>query len=202
MDCRVDPPAGSSLTPIGPCSPQFGDAENCTFSLVAKGGLLFLLASVLLAGSPLQLERWLLAQDAPRSQDAHRLVLMDVSNPEESERHHSRAMHLIATGNEPAAELEFRKAWELSPTVDKYSHDLTSFYINSRQYEKALDIIKDHVARRGATALGWQLQGELLFAQKQYQLAHESLLRSLELSNENYRAHQLIGLIHIVGRRT
>jgi tetratricopeptide (TPR) repeat protein len=58
------------------------------------------------------------------------------------------------------------------------------------------------VARRGATALGWQLQGELLFAQKQYQLAHESLLRSLELSNENYRAHQLIGLIHIVGRRT
>jgi tetratricopeptide (TPR) repeat protein len=57
------------------------------------------------------------------------------------------------------------------------------------------------VARRGASALGWQLQGELLFAQKQYQLAHESLLRSSELSNENYRAHQLIGLIHIVGRR-
>src|SRR5262245_33481084 len=127
----------------------------------------FLLAfgSIILPGlsSVPEVGHLLLAQNTLPSSSTPKLAFVDVLTPEDSEWHHAQALQLVAAGNEAAAELHFRKAWERSPTVDKYVQDLTSSYINSGQYDKALEVIKDNVARFGATGLNWQLQGEWLF---------------------------------------
>ena len=169
--------------------------------VVPEAFLLVFVISILSELSSPPEGHFLLAQKTLSSPPGPKLALEDVLNPEDSEWHHAQALQLVAAGNEAAAQLHFRKAWERSPTVEKYVQDLTYSYINSGQYDNALEVIKDYVGRRGATALSWHLQGEWLFAQKLYQPAFESLRRSLEISNANYRAHQIIGLIYIVGRR-
>lgn len=171
-------------------------------SLLAPEAFLLVLISTIFSELSSPPEGYLiLAQKALPSPPGPKLALEDVLNPEDSEWHHAQALQLVAAGNEVGAQLHFRKAWEGSPTVDKYVQDLTYSYINSGQYDKGLEVIKDYVRRLGGTALSWHLQGEWLFAQKRYQPAFESLRRSLEISNANYRAHEIIGLIYIIGRR-
>lgn len=119
-----------------------------------------------------------------------------------AEEHYQRALRLVARGEESKARVEFRAAWEQTPGEDKYVYGLTMFYIHHQEFDQVAAVLKDHVARRGQTSLGYTLQGELFFKQKQYALAYESLGRALELSgNQGYRAHELIGLIYIEHRR-
>jgi len=125
----------------------------------------------------------------------------DSRSPQNPGALHDRGLSLIGSENETLAEVELRRAWELNPTAEQYVRNLTSFYINSRRYDKAQEIIKDYTLRQGENRLGWLLQGEVLFAQKEFAKAYEALRRSLEFSSNNYRAHQLMGLIYFLARR-
>jgi tetratricopeptide (TPR) repeat protein len=115
-----------------------------------------------------------------------------------AEQHYGRAVELATSGAAAPPEKEFRSAWERNPENFKYVQGLTAFYIHDHQYEKAIDVLRDHTTRHGATALGWTLQGELLFEQKNYPAAYECLRKALEVSQNNSRAHELIGLIFVV----
>ncbi|MEO8659228.1 MAG: tetratricopeptide repeat protein [Bryobacteraceae bacterium] len=130
------------------------------------------------------------------------LLLSSISAPtEKTEQFHERALQLAASGDLPGAGVWFRKAWEERPSEPSYVHDLVVHYIHNHDYSKALEVIGDYVKRLGPTALAWTLQGELLFEQKQYDPAYQSLESALEISNANYRAHELKGLILSVHRR-
>jgi tetratricopeptide (TPR) repeat protein len=119
-----------------------------------------------------------------------------------AEEHYQRALKLAAQGEESRAEAEFRAAWVQNPDEDKYVHGLTVFYIHNQKFDQAIAVLKDHVSRHGPTVLGYTLQGEMLFVQKRYAPAYESLRRALELSkNQDPRAHQLIGLIYMAHSR-
>ena len=95
------------------------------------------------------------------------------------------------------AEKEFRAARLLKPMEDRYVRGLAVFYIQRARYEEAIEVIADHVKVCGATALGLELQGELLFHQKNYDVAFEMVRRSLDLFNNNARMHQLLALIYV-----
>jgi len=118
-----------------------------------------------------------------------------------AEQSHARALELAASGDDAAAGEWFRKAWEEDPTDTRYIHDLAVYDIHHHKYSDALAVIRDCVKRLGPTDLGWTLQGELLFEEKEYDAAYQSLRSALDLSNVNYRAHELIGLIFSLNRR-
>jgi tetratricopeptide (TPR) repeat protein len=119
----------------------------------------------------------------------------------EAERSYVRALEFVAAGDAVRAEAAFHKAWETDPTDARYVRDLTIHYIHGHEYSQATQVIRDYVHRLGPTALAWTLQGELLFEQKQYDPAFQSLRSALDLSSENYRAHELVGLIFAANRR-
>ena len=127
------------------------------------------------------------------------LQLLDLSglNIQEAEEHYARALRLQAGGDVVGAEKEFRAAWLLKPMEDRYVRGLAVFYIQRARYEEAIEVIADHVKVCGATALGLELQGELLFHQKNYDVAFEMVRRSLDLFNNNARMHQLLALIYV-----
>ncbi len=58
----------------------------------------------------------------------------------------------------------------------------------------------EHTSRRSVWAcpLGWTLQGELLFEEHDYDRSFESLHNALAISNDNWRGHEIIGLIFTV----
>lgn len=127
-----------------------------------------------------------------------------VTQPVDSvaESHYATALKLVLAHKTEAAEPEFEAAWDREPDEKRYIHGVTAFYVYEHQFGKALSIIKAYVGRCGSSDLAYALQGELLFEQKEYKLSYLSLRRALELSNnENYRAHQLIGLIYLLHRR-
>jgi len=138
---------------------------------------------------------------APEAQPEDSRSAYEYSRSESPDALHNRGLSLIGSENEHLAEVELRRAWELNPTVEEYVRNLTSFYINSRRYDKAQEIIKDYTRRQGETGLSWLLQGEVLFAKKEFARAYQSLRRSLEFSSDNYRAHQLMGLIYVLAQR-
>jgi tetratricopeptide (TPR) repeat protein len=121
---------------------------------------------------------------------------------QDAERQYERAIELNNKSSGTAsAEASFRAAWLAAPDNERYVRALATFYIHREQFDRAITVIRDHVARNGATALGYALQGELLFVQKQYGLAYESLMRAVELSHgSDYRVHELLGLIHVIDR--
>ncbi|MFN7995643.1 MAG: tetratricopeptide repeat protein [Bryobacteraceae bacterium] len=114
---------------------------------------------------------------------------------------HARALELAAAGDDAGAGASFLRAWQEDPGEGRYVHDLTVYYIHHRRYSDALAVIRDYVKRLGPTALAWTLQGELLFEQKKYDAAYQSLSSALDLSKINYRAHELLGLIFSIHRR-
>ncbi len=118
-----------------------------------------------------------------------------------AEKSYSQALQLVSVGDSNGAESAFRKAWEMEPTEPRYIHDLAIHYIHLHQFPQALDVIRDSVKRSGPTALAWTLQGELLFEQKQYDAAYQSLRSALDISSDNYRAHELLGLIFSIHKR-
>ena len=128
------------------------------------------------------------------------LELLDLSAPtaQDPEEHYTRALRLQAGGDLVGAEKAFRAAWALNRKEDKYVRGLAVFYIQRARYDEAIQVIADHVKVCGPTALGLELQGELLFHQKQFEVAYEMVRRSLDLSNDNARMHQLLGAIYVI----
>jgi Flp pilus assembly protein TadD len=117
------------------------------------------------------------------------------------EQYHAHALELAAAGDDSGAGPFFFKAWQEDPSESRFIHDLTVYYIHHHRYSEALSVIKDSVKRLGPTASAWTLQGELLFEEKKYDPAYQSLSAALDISNFNYRAHELIGLIFSINRR-
>lgn len=140
------------------------------------------------------------ARDAG-SQPVHHLPGLSGQHHQDSERHYLLALQLQASGDEARAESEFRDAVAKTPGEDKYVRSLGLFYIARSRYEDAIEVIRDHVKRLGVTALGYELEAELLFQQKLYDPALEAVLGSLKLSHHNARMHQLLGSIYIVKRQ-
>lgn len=137
------------------------------------------------------------------SQPAEVPRLLDLSNPldPEAEQHYLRALQLRAAGDDARAEKEFRDAVNNTPTEEKYVRSLTLFYISRSRYDEAIGVIGDHVKRCGVTALGYELEAELLFQQRLYDPALEAALASLKLYNDSARMHQLLALIHIAKQK-
>jgi tetratricopeptide (TPR) repeat protein len=128
-------------------------------------------------------------------------VTQQASTYPDAEVHYMRGVGLAQDRKTQDAEAEFRAAWERAPDQERYAYGLAMHYTHSHQFEKALSVIRDNVTRHGPTTLGWTLEGELLFEQKQYEPAYECLQNALKLSTTNARAHELIGLILVVHRR-
>jgi tetratricopeptide (TPR) repeat protein len=147
---------------------------RCLFFLTALGGMSYLVLPISAQGVP---------------------------SEESAETYHNRAIRLTLADDSPEAAVWFRKAWELEPANSVYVHDLAVYYIHHHDYPNALAVIRDYVKRSGPTALGWTLQGEYLFERKQYDESYQSLREALDISNTNYRAHELMGLIFSVHRR-
>ncbi len=120
---------------------------------------------------------------------------------ETAKDYHDRAIQLTSVADSPEAAAWFRKAWEMDPSNGVYAHDLAVYYIHHHDYSNGLAVITDYVKRSGPTALGWTLQGEYLFERKQFDASYQSLRAALDLSNKNYRAHELLGLIFSLQRR-
>ena len=140
----------------------------------------------------------------PCSAPAHTLQLPGVGLQEsssEAEEHYARALRLQSTGDEAGAENEFKVAVTERPQEGRYVHDLALLYIKKNQYERAIEAIREYVKLCGATALGYELEAELLFQRKQFEPAQIAVQRSLELSDNNARMHELLGLIYATKRQ-
>jgi tetratricopeptide (TPR) repeat protein len=137
------------------------------------------------------------------SQSAESPQFLDISNQpqQDAEKHYLGGLQLRISGDDAGAEKELRSAKLLNPTEDKYVRELTLFYVARGRYDEAIGVITDHVKLCGVTALGYELEAELLFQQKLYDPAHEAVLGSLKLSDRNSRMHELLGLIYIVKRQ-
>jgi tetratricopeptide (TPR) repeat protein len=132
------------------------------------------------------------------------LQSLDLSTAQEERsaaEHYARALELQSRGNGEGAEKEFQAALAERPMKEKYVRGLTLFYIARSRYEEAVKVIRDYVKLCGVTPLGYELEGELLFKGKQYDLAYEAARQSLALSGNNARMHELLGLIYIVRRQ-
>jgi tetratricopeptide (TPR) repeat protein len=120
---------------------------------------------------------------------------------QDAERHYLRALQLNAAGDDARAEKEFREAVNKTPNEDKYVRSLALFHIARSRYDEAIGVIGDYVKLCGVTALGYELEAELLFQKRLYDPALEAALASLKLYNSSARMHQLLALIHIAKRK-
>jgi tetratricopeptide (TPR) repeat protein len=168
--------------------------------LAVMAGVVILLS--LVPGAPI-----VRAQQPPKgpytTQSAESLGSAKLSSPLDLdlEQHYLRALQFRASGDEALAERELKEVVAKAPKEEKYVRSLTLFYISKGCHDDAISVIKDYVNLCGVTALGYELEAELLFHQKLYDAALEAVLGSLKLSDQNARMHQLLGLIHIAHRQ-
>jgi tetratricopeptide (TPR) repeat protein len=114
---------------------------------------------------------------------------------ESSNQHYERGVALLSSGDRTAAEREFRQAVEERPAQAQFVDSLAKLYIVERQANAALDVVRDYTKICGVTALGYALEGEVLFQRRQYEDAKSAIASSLGLFANNARMHQLLGLI-------
>lgn len=117
---------------------------------------------------------------------------------EKAEEHYQRGLKLHVAGDEAIAEKEFRLAVAEEPRNGRNVKQLADLYINQKQYHKAIGVIRDYTKLCGVTALGYALEGELLFQQRDYDAAPLAIAASLGLSSSNARMHELLGLICVI----
>ena len=115
-----------------------------------------------------------------------------------AEQNYNRGQNFLSAGDEIQAEKEFRAAVAKRPKRDKYIRSLARFQIDRGRHDEAIGVIAEYVKQCGVTALGYELEAELLFQQKLYDPALEAVLGSLKLYNPSPRMHQLLGLIYVV----
>ena len=139
------------------------------------------------------------------SRTDHSLSLEDVDSLKTgfggAEAHYALAEQFRLAGDQERAAQEFKAAVAQVPRGDKYVRALTLFEVEGGRYDEGIAIIKDYVKVCGETALGWELESELLFKRKQYDAAFEAAQRSLGLSGDNTRMHEMLGLIWTIRRQ-
>lgn len=112
-----------------------------------------------------------------------------------AEAHYVLAEQSRLAGDEKRAEQEFKAAVAQLPRGDKYVRALALFQVEREHYDEGIATIKDYVKVCGETALGWELESELLFKRKQYDAAFEAAQHSLGLFGDSARMHEILGLI-------
>jgi tetratricopeptide (TPR) repeat protein len=183
--------AGTSLGML-----LFTNQLNGRLTAIVPGLFLFLLT-----GESLRAHQSL-GEEAPSTSanSVPSLQLLDVAQAK-AEEHFARALRLQLQDDDRGVEREFRAAWNEVPKKAKFVRGIANFYIQKGLYDKAIEIIREHVKLSGETALGWELEGELLFHQKHFDAADQALSRSVSLSDHNPRPHQLLGLIYALKRQ-
>jgi tetratricopeptide (TPR) repeat protein len=143
------------------------------------------------------------------AQEADRLGIQDTDSARQSgnppgKDTDSSSVPLLNLQNERREDLvenELKEVLAKAPRQDKAVRRLALFYIERSRYDEAIQVIAEHVKVCGVTALGYELEAELLFNQKLYDSALEAAVASMKLETENARIHQLLGLIHIAKRQ-
>jgi len=139
------------------------------------------------------------------SKPDHSLQLQDVhpfqAGTASADEHYVQAEQFESAGDQARAEREFKAAVAEVPGGDKYVRGLALFEIGRGRYADAIASIRDYVKMCGSTALGWELESELLFKRKQYDAALEAAQNSLGLSGDSARMHEILGLIWTTRRR-
>ena len=115
--------------------------------------------------------------------------------------HYFQALQLDAVNDDAPIERKLRNAVNNAPHQDNPVRNLALFYIAGKRYDDAIKVIADYVELRGVTALGFELEAELLFQKQLFDPALEAALGSLKLDANNARMHQLLALIHIAKRK-
>ena len=157
-----------------------------------------ILSGLLLAASSGWVGRANCQTPSPPCQESQPALLAPESSlgdHDTAQEHYSRGAQLLAEGKDSAAEVEFRTSWLTHPRNPSYVRTLTLFYIQRRRYQDALDVLRGYVKSCGATALGYELEAELLFQQHIYASALEAAERSLALNDKNARMHEVVGLV-------
>jgi tetratricopeptide (TPR) repeat protein len=131
------------------------------------------------------------------------LQLLNATSPAaaDPEDYYKRALELVSARREADAQRAFQFAVDLKPEEDKYVRALALFYINRERYDEALEVIGRHVNLCGATALGYELEAELLFKKRMFDSAFKAASLSLELFSAAARPHELLGLIFVAKRQ-
>lgn len=111
---------------------------------------------------------------------------------------YARGVDAATGGDAATAQMLFRSAWETDEGNTKYLQALEDSYIYNRRFDKAMDVLRVYVKRSGPTSLGWALQAELLFQERHYDLAFRSAEIATKISNNNFRTHEIIGLVFAV----
>jgi len=144
---------------------------------------------------------WAEQADRLRVQDTD--PVHQAGNPPEKDPDSSSSprLRLDNEGHEDLGEDELKEALAKAPRQDKALRRLARFYIERGRYDEAIQVIAEHVKVCGVTALGYELEAELLFKQKLYDSALEAAVASMKLETQNARIHQLLGLIHIAKRQ-
>ncbi len=113
----------------------------------------------------------------------------------------ARGLKFYSAGQMTAAEKAFKAAVRAEPGEPNYVKEIARFYIDGGKYEQAIGVIRDYVKLCGATAVGYALEAELLFKQRQYDAALVAIHDSLALSDHSARMHELLGLVLIMKRQ-
>jgi protein O-GlcNAc transferase len=123
------------------------------------------------------------------------LNFQDVEKQAEAE-HYADGLRLNSEGDEAGAEREFKAALAEAPREGAYVWELGLLYIAEKRYNAAIEVVRDYTRLCGVTAVGYALEGELLFQQRQFDPASLAIAASLRLSDKSPRMHELLGLIY------
>jgi tetratricopeptide (TPR) repeat protein len=123
------------------------------------------------------------------------------SNWDAAEAHYRRGVELQSKDDIQNAEAEFRMAVAQAPMADQFVRKLALVQIERQNNDGALASIRAYVKLCGPTALGWELESELLFKRRLFDAAYEAAQNSLKLAGDNARMHEMLGLIYITKRQ-
>lgn len=116
---------------------------------------------------------------------------------QDAERHYSSGLAFARSDDSARAEVEFKAAVATSPGTDRYVRSLGLFYIERDRTSEALAVIRNYADLCGPNGLGYELEAELLFKEKQFSEALIAAATSLGFEQKNARMHELVGLIYL-----
>jgi tetratricopeptide (TPR) repeat protein len=116
---------------------------------------------------------------------------------QDAERHFASGLEFERAGDNNRAENELKAALATSPGTDRYVRSLGLFYIHRDRTSEAIALIRNYVNLCGANALGYELEAELLFQEKQFTPAFTAATQSLDYDQSNARMRELLGLIYL-----
>lgn len=122
---------------------------------------------------------------------------IDLEAGKDAEQHFVQGLQLKSAGDNARAESEFKTALADNPEEGRYVRELAYLYIGGKRDDDAVRLIQKYTHLCGDTALAYSLAGELLFQRKQFDAARLAIAKSLKLSDQSPRMHELLGLTYL-----